>query len=120
MSLEEIFSSISQRINDIFGFSDPVYGEIIWSTIILIGFLILGWIVQHLFEHYFQRLAKKTKTKLDDEILRNVKRPIYILVLFFGIYFFIHNLSFLDQYIDKNLVDIIFLLMTLWELEQLF
>jgi len=110
MSLEETFSSISQGINDIFGFSDPLYGELIWSTILLILFLILGWIIEHVFEHYFKKLAKKTKTKIDDEILKNVKRPIYVLVIFFGIYFFIHNLSVLNQYVDINLVENIFLL----------
>ena len=87
MSLEELFSSISQRINDMFGFSNPIYGELIWSAIILVSFLILGWIIEHVFEHYFKKLAEKTKTKLDDEILKNVKRPIYILVIFFGITF---------------------------------
>ena len=95
-----MFSSISQSINNLFGFTDPLYGELIWSTIILIGFVILGWLVEHIFEHYFKKLAKKTKTKLDDEILINVKRPIYVLVIFFGIYFFIRNLSVLDRYID--------------------
>ena len=120
MGLEEVFTSISQKINEIFGFSDPLFGELIWSTIILICFLIIGWIVQHAFEHYFQKLAKKTKTKLDDEILRNVKRPIYILVLFFGVYFFIHNLSVLDQYIDKNLVDNIFLLIEILLIAYIF
>ena len=113
MNLEEIFSSISQRINDALGFSDQIYGELIWSTIILICFLILGWVVEHVFEHYFKILAKKTKTKLDDEILKNVKKPIYVLVLFFGIYFFIHNLSVIGNYIDQKLIDNIFLLIEL-------
>jgi len=110
MSLEETFSSISQRINDTFGFTDPLYGELIWSSIILICFLIFGWIIEHIFEHYFKKLAAKTKTKLDDEILKNVKKPIYVLVVFFGLYFFIHNLSVLNNYIDAKLVDNIFLL----------
>ena len=109
MQLENLFTSISQQINNAFGFSNQLYGELIISTIIFIGFLILGWIVQHIFEHYFLKLAKKTKTKIDDEILRNVKRPIYVLVIFFGIYFFIHNLSVLDQYIDIKIIDNIFL-----------
>ena len=120
MSLEEIFSSISQRINDIFGFSEPIYGEIIWSTIVLICFLILGWIVENIFEHYFKKLAKKTKTKLDDEILKNVKRPIYILVLFFGIYYFIHNLSIIGQYIEQKIIDDIFLLIELLMVSYIF
>ena len=110
MNFEEIFTSISKAINDTFGFSNPLYGELIWSTIILIGFLILGWLVEHIFEHYFKKLAKKTKTKLDDEILKNVKKPVYVLVIFFGIYFFIRNLTILDQYIDIKIIDDIFLL----------
>jgi small-conductance mechanosensitive channel len=110
MSFEELFTSISQKINEAFGFTDPLYGELLWSTIILLCFIIFGWVIEHIFEHYFKKWAKKTKTKLDDEIIKNVKRPLYLLVLFFGIYFFVHNLSALDQYIDLKLIDNIFLL----------
>jgi len=120
MQLEELFTSISQRINDMFGFSDQLYGELIWSTIVLICFLLIGWVVEHLFEHYFYKLAKKTKTKLDDEILRNVKRPIYILVLFFGIYFFVHNLSILGQYVEQRIIDDIFLLIEIMLIAYIF
>jgi small-conductance mechanosensitive channel len=109
MSLDEMFTSISQQINTTFGFSDPLYGELIWSTMILICFLIFGWIIDRIFEHYFKKLAKKTKTKLDDEILKNIKKPIYVLVLFFGIYFFIDNLSIIDDYTD-TIIDNLFLL----------
>ena len=120
MGLEEMFTSISQRITDMFGFSDQLYGELIWSTIILICFLVFGWILERIFEHYFKKLAKKTKTKLDDEILKNVKRPIYILVLFFGIYFFVHNLSIVGQYVDQGLIDNIFLLIEIMLIAYIF
>jgi small-conductance mechanosensitive channel len=120
MSLEETFTSISQWVTDTFQLPDVIYGELIWSTIILILFIVLGWIVEHIFEHYFKKLAKKTKTKLDDEIFRNVKRPIYILVLFFGLYYFIHNLSILNQYIDQNIVDNIFLLIEILLIAYIF
>ena len=63
------------------------------SALIFIGFLLLGWIIVHVFEHYFLRWAKKTKTKLDDEILKNVKKPIYVFVIFFGIFFFLENIQ---------------------------
>ncbi len=110
MNLEELFSSISQKINELLGFSEPIYGELLWSTIILVAFLILGWVVIHIFEHYFLKWAKKTKTKLDDEILKNVKKPIYALVIFFGLYFSVHNISVLGQYVDMGLIDAIFTL----------
>ncbi|MDX1799260.1 MAG: hypothetical protein R3255_11475, partial [Candidatus Lokiarchaeia archaeon] len=118
--MEETFSSISQSINDMFGFANPIYGELILSSIILILFLILGWIIENVFEHYFKKLAKKTKTKLDDEILKNVKRPIYILVIFLGFYYFVNNLSVLDQYIDLGIVSSIFLLIELLLIAYIF
>jgi small-conductance mechanosensitive channel len=102
MSLEEISASMSQSINELFGFSDPLYGELIFSSILLVLFLFLGWIVNHVFEHYFKKWAQKTKTKLDDEILKNVNKPIYVLVLFFGFYYFMHNISILAQYFDMT------------------
>ena len=100
MNIEEFSVSISEWFNNTFGFTDPIYGELIWSIILLIAFLILGYIVDHIFEHYFKILAKKTKTKLDDEIIKNVKRPIYVLVIFFGLFFFVQNISMLEGYRD--------------------
>jgi small-conductance mechanosensitive channel len=100
MNIEELSTSISEWFNNTFGFADPIYGEIIWSIILLTAFLILGYIIDHIFEHYFKILAKKTKTKLDDEIIKNVKRPIYVLVIFFGLFFFVQNISILEGYRD--------------------
>jgi len=96
-------------LNATFGITDRLYAEVIISTLIFIGFIILGWIIVQVFEHYFLRWAKKTKTKLDDEILKNVKKPIYILVIFFGIFFLLENLSILDQYQDILRIVFVFL-----------
>ena len=74
------------------------YARVVVSALAFIIFLIIGWIVDHLFEHFFKKWAKKTKTKLDDEILKNVKKPIYFLVIFLGVNFFLWNLGILDQY----------------------
>jgi len=101
--------------------NDPgqvIYGELIWSAIILVAFLIFGYLIEHIFEHYFKKLAKKTKTKLDDEILKNIKKPIYILVLFFGINFFILNLSILNQY--KGIISILLLLIQILLIAYIF
>jgi small-conductance mechanosensitive channel len=122
MNLGASISKISGWVNGFFGFSEPIYGEIIVSTIVFIAFLIAGWIIDHVFDHYFKIWAKKTKTKLDDEILKNVKRPIYVLVIFFGIYFFIFNLSIIDNFGPdvKNIIDKIFLLITILLVSYIF
>ena len=118
MAIEDISASMSQWFNDTFGFSEPLYGELIWSTILLVGFIIFGWIVEHIFEHYFKKWASKTKTKIDDEILKNVKRPIYLLVIFFGFYFFVQNLSVIDQY--QEIINDIFLLIEILLIAYIF
>jgi small-conductance mechanosensitive channel len=108
MDINEFLASASEWITQKLGLSDPLVGELIISTLIFVGFIILGWVISHVFKHYFLKWAKKTKTKLDDEILKNVKKPIYILVIFFGLYYFLWNLTILEQYIDT--LSTIFLL----------
>jgi len=80
-----------------------LYAEALVSIAIFIVFIIFGWVVEHIFEHYFKKWAKKTRTRLDDEILANVKTPIYVLVLFFGLYFAFFNLTVLEAGITKNI-----------------
>ena len=118
MNVNDYSASLSDKINDLLNFTDPLYGEIIWSVILLIGFLIFGWIIEHIFEHYFSRWAKKTKTDLDDEILKNIKKPIYILVLFFGLFFAVENLSIAADYL--GLVETIFLLLEIFLIAYIF
>lgn len=120
MDIKDISNSVNQWINETLKFQNPVYGEVIWSIILLILFFILGWFISHIFEHYFLKWSKKTKTTLDDEILKNVKKPIYILVVFFGVYLSIFNISILYNYIDKNLVDNIFLLIEILLIAYIF
>ncbi|HWR27265.1 MAG TPA: mechanosensitive ion channel family protein [Candidatus Thermoplasmatota archaeon] len=74
------------------------YGEAIAAVILFIGAILIGWIVYHLFEHYFSRWAKKTKTTIDDEIIKNTKRPIYFFVIIVGFYYAIDQLSILKPY----------------------
>ena len=113
-----ILADLNQIVEN-FGLSE-LYARIVVSILVFIGFLIFGYILEHIFEHYFKKLAKKTKTKIDDEILKNVKRPIYILVLFFGLYFAIHNVNNYANYIDDKLISDIFLLIEILLIAYIF
>ncbi|MFZ3383098.1 MAG: mechanosensitive ion channel domain-containing protein [Candidatus Methanoperedens sp.] len=55
-----------------------------------------------------QNRAEKTNTKLDDIILHAIGRPLYILVIVAGIYYAIHQTSFLAGLIDKYDHDYIY------------
>ena len=76
----------------------PLVKQVIASVGIFLFFIIIGWIVYHIFERYFTRWAEKTKTKLDDEILRNIKKPIYFFVILIGTYSALETLTILDNY----------------------
>ncbi len=120
IDIQEGLSSVNQIFEN-FGLTE-FEASLIVSILVLIGFLIFGWLLNHLFEHYFKKWAQKTKTTIDDEILKNVKRPVYILVLFFGINFFVYNLSIYQEFspsIKKDITNI-FLFITILLIAYIF
>jgi len=98
MDISANFADAANWINGKLGFSNPLFGEAMISVIIFAVFFITGWIVYHIFKRYFSRWAEKTKTKLDDEILRNIKKPIYFFVILIGTYFALNNFTFIKTY----------------------
>ena len=94
----ELSSYMNEFLHRIGLQTDSIVGELIVSILILISFMILGWAVYHIFEKYFTKWATKTKTKLDDEILKNIKKPIYFFVILVGIYFGLEFLSIVKPY----------------------
>jgi len=98
MSLEANLAALSDWLNNTFGLSNSLFGQIIVSALIFVAFLIAGWIILNIFGRYFSRWAEKTKTKLDDEILKNIKKPIYFFVILVGTYFALNNFTFIKAY----------------------
>jgi small-conductance mechanosensitive channel len=95
INLGEYINSLLQESGYQF---DPIIGQSIAAVIIFVLTFLIGWIVYHIFAYYFTRWAKKTKTTIDDEIIKNVKRPIYFLVLLIGFWYAIDQLVFLNEY----------------------
>ena len=95
INLGEYINSLLQESGYQF---DPIIGQSIAAVIIFVLTFLIGWIVYHIFAHYFTKWAKKTKTTIDDEIIKNVKKPIYFLVLLIGFWYAIDQLVFLDEY----------------------
>ena len=97
-----VAASVADSINDLLnqaGFNvSPLVGEVIVSVLIFIIAVFIGWVVYFVFEHYLSRWAEKTKTRLDDEILRNIKKPIYLVVFLIGVYHALNFLTVLQDY----------------------
>jgi len=94
--------SLAEFFNDLLGKvginTSPLVGEIVVSIIMFAVLIIFGWIIYRIFERYFTKWAKRTKTTLDDEILANIKKPIYFLVMLIGAYYGLEFISILEPY----------------------
>ncbi|MCX6665792.1 MAG: mechanosensitive ion channel family protein [Euryarchaeota archaeon] len=73
-------------------------GEGIAAAIFFALTILVGWIVYHIFERHFTKWAQKTETTLDDEIIKNIKKPAYFFVVLIGSFYAINQLSMLDPY----------------------
>jgi small-conductance mechanosensitive channel len=60
--------------------------------------IIIAWIGHSVFKRYLIRWAAKTESKLDDAILRNVRTPIFLLALLFGLYYGLAGFASLQAY----------------------
>jgi MscS family membrane protein len=83
---------------------------------ILVVFFILSKIVYLIFEKVLLRLAKKTKTEIDDLIVEKIRNPINFILLLIGVRLALVPLEFTTGYIstiEKLIYTIIILLVTL-------
>jgi small-conductance mechanosensitive channel len=77
---------------------NQIVSEIIAFAVIFTLALVIAWIGHSLFKRYLCRWAARTNTNLDDEILRNVRAPIFLLAILFGSYYGLSGISSLQAY----------------------
>lgn len=102
--MEQISEYVSLFINQLiesFGFQTaPIVSELLTMGILLILWLFFGWLTYRIIERYLMKWATKTKTKLDDEILKNIKLPLYLFIIVTGFYYTIAPLSFIQPFTE--------------------
>jgi len=92
--------SLSDLLQQYVGLSQIV-SEIIAFALIFALALVIAWIGHSLFKRYLCRWAKKTQTNLDDEILRNIRAPIFLLAILFGLYYGLVGIASLQAYSEE-------------------
>ncbi len=90
-------ASLAKLIQGYFNLSQ-LTSEIIASVIVFAVAVVVGWVAYFIFERFFTRWAAKTKTKLDDAILRDIKAPVYFFVILVGAYYGLGCLTDLQPY----------------------
>jgi small-conductance mechanosensitive channel len=79
---------------------NQIVSEVISFSIIFSLAIIIAWIGHTVFKRYLCRWASKTQTNLDDEILRNIRAPIFLLGILFGLYYGLTGVALLQPYAD--------------------
>jgi small-conductance mechanosensitive channel len=89
--------TLSDLLQQYVGLSQLV-SEVVAFSIILSLAIVIAWIGHSLFKKYLCRWAAKTQTNLDDEILRNIRAPIFLLAILFGLYYGLAGIASLQAY----------------------
>jgi small-conductance mechanosensitive channel len=95
--------------------------EYVQSAVILIVAIVLAKVVLVVFRKYLSKIAARTRTDLDDTLVATSTRPVYLLMIFIGIYASLKTLtvlSFLDDWIDKVFYSI-FVVLAAWLLARI-
>ncbi len=82
------------------------------AFLVLIGSFLLVKILYWIFSTVFKNLTSKTKTNLDDVLVKNLQKPLINLVVIGAYYFSVSYLHF-DKNIEIILVNIAYLLFTI-------
>lgn len=72
--------------------------DLIGAVVILVASLVISKIFNWTLAKIVHRLAKKTKTTLDDDIVSALKRPIFLTILLVGLYLAAESVLYLAPY----------------------
>jgi small-conductance mechanosensitive channel len=89
--------SLAELLQQYTGLSQSL-SEIIVFALILALAIAIAWLGHSIFKRYLSRWAGKTQTRLDDDILRNIRAPIFLLAILFGLYYGLAEITALQAY----------------------
>jgi len=75
-----------------------LHNEYLQSLLIIIASLLFAKLFLVLLHRYFKKLTEKTATHLDDEVLKIIDKPVYLLIFFTGLYYALISVSILAPY----------------------
>jgi small-conductance mechanosensitive channel len=92
--------NLAELIQQYIGLNQLV-SEIIAFSMVFALAIIIAWIGHTIFKRYLCRWATRTQTNLDDEILRNVRAPIFLLAILFGLYYGVSGFTSFQVYANE-------------------
>jgi small-conductance mechanosensitive channel len=89
--------SLAELLQQYVGLSQIISETVAFVMIFALA-IVIAWIGHSIFKRYLCRWATRTQTNLDDEILRNVRAPIFLLAILFGAYYGILGIRSLQAF----------------------
>jgi len=80
-------------------FETIIQNEYFVFSIILVSSIVVAKILNFILKSYLCKLAEKSKTDIDDILLKIITKPIFILVILVGLYFALKSMSIMTPYI---------------------
>jgi|WetSurMetagenome_2_1015567.scaffolds.fasta_scaffold99550_1 small-conductance mechanosensitive channel len=108
MSVENATTSVPSDLSNFIGQifrTDQLTSDIFAAVILFAIIATVGWTAYFIIGRYFSKWALKTKTTLDDEILRSIKTIVVLLVIVVGMYYALSSLTVLQAY-NELIADI--------------
>ena len=87
--------------------------QLLEPILILVGFIIVGYVLRFALNTYITKLTRKTETKIDDIILDAIRMPIVVIFLIVGINFALPRISFVPAEVIQYLPIVSYLLVVL-------
>ena len=79
-------------------FETIIQNEYFVFSIILVSSIVVAKILNFILKSYLCKLAEKSKTDIDDILLKIITKPIFILVILVGLYFALKSMSIMTPY----------------------
>jgi len=91
------------------------------AYLILVIMLIFAKVFHYIIKNYLKKITERTKGEIDNTVIRIITKPLYLLIIFVGVFFALRSLSFFDKYISwiNNIFFVLFVLLTSFLLSRI-
>lgn len=83
---ESITEGVNEAVSGLLPATLSGYEKIIVAVLIFLASIIVAKIVYAIVERYFKKLAARTKSRVDDELLSILHKPLYYAIILVGVY----------------------------------
>lgn len=86
---------------------EVLQNEYLMAIVIFAASVLIAKVVNFILKTYVKRITERTKSDLDDLVLKAITKPLYVLIIFIGLYFAFKKISILNPH--AIIVDNVFL-----------